>query len=199
MSWHLVDAVLTLPIPPSEKLVLSVLAKYAGHDGAGSRPGLERLAAESSLTRRTVQGRLRVLKYAGLVKAVAAEKGGRGLATVYRLDVDRIFDAALASGWRDTRRKGAAVAPFEGEKGRNPPRKRVQSDAQKGAAVAPQSVFGEESVGGDSVDDPSKVSSIAAQNGRPTVAELNPRRRDEELGAYLERLSRLHTSTEAAS
>lgn len=59
MSVKVMGAVFEMNLPPSEKVVALALADHAHDDGTEARPGLERLAIKTSLSKRQVQ---RVLK-----------------------------------------------------------------------------------------------------------------------------------------
>ncbi|UKJ63503.1 helix-turn-helix domain-containing protein [Cellulosimicrobium cellulans] len=82
-AWE--KAVRASSLKPSEKLVALVMATYASKDGTRVRPGVEVLAASSSLTRSSVQRHLAVLRSLGYVDRVRAGDRRRGRADEYRL------------------------------------------------------------------------------------------------------------------
>ena len=82
-AWE--KAVRASTLKPSEKLVALVMATYASKDGTRVRPGVEVLAAGSSLTRSSVQRHLAVLRSLGYVERVRSGDRRRGRADEYRL------------------------------------------------------------------------------------------------------------------
>lgn len=115
-------AVFELEISPNEKLTLLALADHARDDGTGCYPSIETLARKTSQKRRGVQGIMRRLEKLRLIEPTGHVRGGRGMATEYRITLE----------------KGAQGALFCPEKGRTGQQERAHLNAQKGAPGAPQ-------------------------------------------------------------
>jgi Helix-turn-helix domain len=124
LSVRLMAEIFGLDVPPSEKLVLLALADHARDDGTGAYPSIDRLARKSSLSRRGVQKIMRRLEGAGFVVPTGNLQGGRGLATEYRITVE----------------KGAPGSLFSTAKGRTSEHKRANLSAEKGEPGSPQSL-----------------------------------------------------------
>ena len=77
------------PLTPTEKLVLLNLASHGNDGGQNAYPGVQRIAAQTGLTRRAVQKTLRHLADKGNIAAVG--RGGRGTVR-YALVLDRLGD-----------------------------------------------------------------------------------------------------------
>ncbi len=122
-----------LDLPQNLKFVLLGFADHANDNGL-CWPSIKRIAWKSGYSERQVQHIVRKLRDKhGLLEAVRYERGGRGLATVYRVRSER--GKKLSPFVAE---KGAETAPFY-EKGCGPAQQRVQPAAQKGAvAIAPQ-------------------------------------------------------------
>ena len=122
MSVTVMAEVWRLDLPPLRKMVLLAIADHAHDDGTKAFPGVARIVYKTGISRRAVQQHLRVLEEAGLLVATAHGRGGRGMATEYRVDTG----------------KGASLAPFgEWVKGADHDGKGA-SGVVKGAAGAPQ-------------------------------------------------------------
>jgi Helix-turn-helix domain len=79
-----------LDLPPTLKCTAYALATYANGDGTKARPGVDRLAHATGLSRRSVLAALAGLETAGLIEAVTRGGGKgtpRGFASVYVLSV----------------------------------------------------------------------------------------------------------------
>lgn len=88
-----------LALPPSVKLVAAFCAQYGNLDGAEVRPGVDRLALETTHDERTVRTAMTALRDLGLLTRVrcGSAQGRRGLADEYRLTIpddvaDRVAD-----------------------------------------------------------------------------------------------------------
>ena len=79
-----------LPLPASQKAILTCLISYSNSNGDGTSifPGLETICEETSLCRRTVQYGLRELEGAGWIVAVD-RRGGAGRPSQYHLNLDQ--------------------------------------------------------------------------------------------------------------
>ena len=98
MSVHVSSPVwLMQSLSPTEKLVLLKLADHAGDDGCHSFPGITRMVRECCVSRSTVQRILKRFVSRGLLIVEAYEKGGRGHATSYRIDLERVSHADTLS------------------------------------------------------------------------------------------------------
>lgn len=81
------DAALNLPLDPSSKLVLVVLADHANNDGDGIYPGNVRIARRSSLSVRQAQRCLAHLEGHDLIARARYAKGGKGHAVEWSINV----------------------------------------------------------------------------------------------------------------
>jgi hypothetical protein len=99
MSIRLMSLVFESNIEPNDKLVLLAMADYAADNGTQIFPSIETLVHKTSLSERTVQRSLRDLEAQELIVVVANAGGGRGKATNYMINVDKL--------------KGVSRAPFE--------------------------------------------------------------------------------------
>lgn len=80
------DAALDLPLDPSSKLVLVVLADHANNDGEGVYPGNERIARRASLSKRQTQRVLAHLESHGLIRREKWARGGHGHAVEWSIN-----------------------------------------------------------------------------------------------------------------
>jgi hypothetical protein len=97
-----------LALPPSVKLVACLCAQYGDLDGRDIRPGVDRLALETTYSERAVRTALAALREVGLLVRVRAgsSQGRRGLADVYHLSdpvPDDIADRVAAWNARANR------------------------------------------------------------------------------------------------
>lgn len=122
-----------LDLPPTEKAVLVAMVDHARDDGSHCYPSIERIAAKTGFGQRAVQSAINRLRARGILVVVAYERGGRGHATEYQIDLSKGALAAFFmadKGARDApigrekdapgapiREKGVSAAPFDGEKG----------------------------------------------------------------------------------
>ncbi len=90
MSLDVAKLMWRLDMPSSVKLVAVRLADYANDDGSNVYPGVERLADECGISQRSVQRHLRHFENLGILVVVANAGGGRGRATEFRIDVERV-------------------------------------------------------------------------------------------------------------
>lgn len=123
------------PVGGGEFALALALADNAHDDGTHIFPSVETMARKSRQSVRAVQMHLRRMVEVGWLQRTSAGRGGRGVATEYRINPAWLKGAEIApfSEAVDIGQKGAISAPFEPEKGCNPRQKRVQNDAQKGA------------------------------------------------------------------
>lgn len=84
---RLSDDVWPLDLTPGEQHVLLALANHGRRDGSGCYPSVDLLAWETGYGWRQIQRALTSLKQRGIIVPVAHERGGRGKATEYRIDV----------------------------------------------------------------------------------------------------------------
>jgi len=97
-----------LDVEPSEKLVAVALADAANRTGGGrAYPSNATLARRTSLGERQVRDWLRSLEKKGWIERVAYSRGGRGMATVYRLQLERMIACVSRSQNPDTKKKAA--------------------------------------------------------------------------------------------
>ncbi len=79
MSVQAISWALGLPLPPSEKFVLVSLANHANGDGSNCYPSQGMIAAETSMTDRSVRTHLKSLEARGLItRRARMRKEGRG-------------------------------------------------------------------------------------------------------------------------
>lgn len=165
MSIDLMSVAWTLDLPPAQKVVLVAMADHASNDGTRCYPSVERIAAKTGLSERTVQSAIMELRRAGILSVVAHEHGGRGHATEYSIDVSKGAVHAFFTDKKDatdapfTDTKDATVAPIRGVKGATSALKGANS-ALKGAAVAPQPLI---------TIIESSIQEVATENGTPTT------------------------------
>ena len=107
MSIRLMDAALDLPLDPSSKLVLVVLADHANNDGDGIYPGNDRIARRASLSRRQTMRLLQHLERHDLIARVRYPKGGRGHAVEWSINV------GVVAAWQ--RVTSASLLPEKGD------------------------------------------------------------------------------------
>ena len=101
------DAVMN--VEPSAKLVLVALADHANRrDGGRTYPSNAMLAHRSCLKERQVRDWLRELEAQGWVERIAYSAGGRGMATVYRLNLAQMVSVMNVLGGDEQRKKAAA-------------------------------------------------------------------------------------------
>lgn len=86
----------------SKLLVLLALADHADHDGGNIFPALKTVARKVRLSARQVRTILRALEADGAICATARRAGGRGLTTLYQIDMERL------TAWRVAAEKGEA-------------------------------------------------------------------------------------------
>jgi hypothetical protein len=70
--------------------VLLAMADFADDDGGDIFPGIDLLAAKCRATGRTVQNSLRELEDTGAIQQITNGLGGKGRATEYRIDLERV-------------------------------------------------------------------------------------------------------------
>ena len=90
MSIRVMAMVWEQSLPPGEKFLLLALADHARDDGSRCYPSVDRLRRKCSCSERTVQRLLRKLEREGLIVVVANRCGGRGKATEYRIQVEKL-------------------------------------------------------------------------------------------------------------
>jgi len=115
MSVKIMAGVWELKLPQGAKLLLLALADHADHEGNRVFPSVGLLSWKTGFTDRHVQRLLRDLEAQRIIIPVAHQKGGRGWATEYRVD--------LSAGEK-------AASRIKGDIGEIT--KRVTSEAQKG-------------------------------------------------------------------
>lgn len=134
MSVRVMGMVWDLDLPHNEQLVLLALADHADHTGGSVYPSVALIAWKCGYKERQVQTIMSRLRERGILVPVAYEQGGRGHATLYRID--------LSNAPRKPERpetKGAIIAPFSEAERVQSGAQRVQSGVKKGAvATAPQ-------------------------------------------------------------
>lgn len=103
----------------AEHRLLATLWDYSDPDGTNIRPGRERMVDHSTLGERTVRVALNALLDRGyLVKTTGGGrgKGGRGLATIYRLSIPQAWITGTPTADEDTD-TGSQCPPFDHETG----------------------------------------------------------------------------------
>lgn len=102
------DAALDLPLDPSSKLVLVVLADHANNDGEGIYPGNERIARRASLSKRQTQRVLAHLESHGIIRREKWAQGGHGHAVEWSINATllavskRVSSTSLLEIYSDT-------------------------------------------------------------------------------------------------
>jgi len=110
LSWVLKKSKARL----GSRLVLLVLADYAGEDGRGAYPSVDTIANEAVLSRRAVQAALRSLVDEGLIRDVGVSRYGTRVYDVLMADPGGADSAPAPSGEEDDtggrskRREGGA-------------------------------------------------------------------------------------------
>lgn len=112
MSVGVMSLIWTRAIPTNPKIVLLKLADHANDDGRNVYPSIERIAAECSLSERTVQRIMAELRKAGVVVVEREGGKGRGDPTLYRIDLEAV-PALYGVAWS----KGDTVTPLTEKKG----------------------------------------------------------------------------------
>lgn len=100
MAWALEQKLIA---DPPARHVLLALANYADQAGRAAFPSVARLSAETGLSERTVQSKLRALERAGCIA-----RGNQAVVSAHIVRADRRPNCFDISIWR-----GAAVAPRE--------------------------------------------------------------------------------------
>lgn len=87
-EWERIIRRARLGSAPTKSVALA-LATYADQDGTRVRPGVDRLAAVTELSERSVKNALKKLREVGLIERVfhGGLRGTRGFADVYRLTI----------------------------------------------------------------------------------------------------------------
>jgi hypothetical protein len=116
MSIKLMSQVWTLELEHGQQIVLLAMADHADDDGARCYPSVSYLAWKTNYSERQVQRIMAQLQEDQIIKPIAHEQGGRGMATEYHIIIE----------------KGVTKSPFSLAE-------RVTSTTQKGdTAMAPQ-------------------------------------------------------------
>lgn len=102
MSVRVSSACKGIALPPSQKLVLVMMADYADHDGRNVRPSVGLLARITGLSERQVQRNIRDLVATGILVPERDILGGRGRATEYRIDTTKGHHIDLKGDAGDT-------------------------------------------------------------------------------------------------
>jgi pyocin large subunit-like protein len=140
MSVRLMAQVFELGIPAREKLVLLAMADHARDDGTGCYPSVERLARKTSQSRRGVQKVMRRLEQAGLIVPTGNLRGGRNLATEYRVTLENREPDSLFSPGKG-RTPEQKTANGRTEKGRTPFAPTVRSSQPSGTVISKSSAL----------------------------------------------------------
>ncbi len=135
----------TYGLSSTDKLVLLKYADSANADGTDARPSQKRSAAETGLCPRAIQKSLRRLVDEGFLIKVAKASPKRGLAAVYRVDLERLAEHDPREG-----------APRLGEPRSHEPRSREPRSINRRTRFAPP------------VQDPSIEKKVCAR-ARPDV------------------------------
>jgi hypothetical protein len=118
MSAELSRAILRLDIPLSPRTVLQFLADCAVADDAPRFPKRSTIATALHITERTVKHALNYLQLAGLIYPTNGRKGGRGVATSWLIDLERVFTGRLEPV-PVIRKRGKQKGETKGETGAN--------------------------------------------------------------------------------
>ena len=143
-----------LDLPPNEKFLLQSLADHADDNGEHIHPSVARLVWKTGWSERTVQRLLRKLEATEILEPVAYAQGGYGMATDYRINIE----------------KGVKLAPFvpAGAPARvSSVTTRVTSTTDTVSPVAPQP--SEPSLQPSVEEEGSKLATIAGAAGSLTV------------------------------
>ena len=110
MSVKVMGLLWDLDLPPSDKLVALALADHADHDGNRAYPSVPMLAYKVGLGTTQTRAHLRALEGMGVIVRVnlgkGGQRGGRGIPTEYRFDMDLIEAAARTGARLSTQRSG---------------------------------------------------------------------------------------------
>ena len=122
MSVHITGPVWHLNLRTNRKMVLMKLADCANQHGANAFPSVDTISHDTGVSRRTVQAILAEFRASGVLVAERHELGGRGLSTVYMIDLERAralhpFSAAepetkVSADAATKEKKGASLASF---------------------------------------------------------------------------------------
>ena len=142
MSGRLSGEVWKSNLPSKLKSLAATLADFANDHGENIFPSVERIAWRLSMSKRSVQYRLKELKALGVLQVVENARGGRGLPVKYRMIESNL---PVRTPWC-SEQKGENPASFTSQKGatqdgkgRNPRPKSVQAPAYdpSGARIEP--------------------------------------------------------------
>lgn len=125
-----------LDIPQNEKFVLLAFADHADDDGV-TYPSIGRIAWKSGYSARQVQAIVSKLRASGILEAIDGFKGGRSLATAYRICPE----------------KSAKIAPFL-------PRKRTKSTTQRAKPSAQKDEVATSSESSGTIIEPAALSPL---------------------------------------
>ena len=89
MSIKIMSQIWELDLPHNAQSVFLALADHADDDGQNCYPSNAYLAWKTGYSDRQVRRVLRTLESIGIITRVAHEEGGRGLATEYRLNLEK--------------------------------------------------------------------------------------------------------------
>lgn len=136
MCDHLAHYCWRLDIPHTQKMILVRCAMYASPNGSDIRPGLDRMASELGFSRSTIGKVFKEFTENGVLIVEHSTKGGRGQATVYGLDIDRVEDLypphefAERPRYRSVENRHAETATQEGPKGKPSASRTVSADGE---------------------------------------------------------------------
>ena len=98
MSVHITAPVWHLNLPTNRKMVLLKLADCANQHGANAFPSVDTIARDTGVSRRTVQTILAEFRSSDVLVVERHEKGGRGLSTVYKIDLPSSDEKLMGEG-----------------------------------------------------------------------------------------------------
>lgn len=119
MSIYVMSRVFKTSMGGANRKALAVrLADFADDEGRGIYPGVERLAAETELSERTVQRILADFESEGILICRQRATGRPGMANRYDFDLDRLFSGGADKG--ASNKTGDTLSPVsDGETGDN--------------------------------------------------------------------------------
>ncbi len=115
MAWNVFNWAKAQKLPPTQKLVLLLLADHAHKDGSESRPGYAVLMRESGLSRGAIYNALQGLKRREMIQVLAYPKGGHGCSTVWRCCLENASPPAPLNASPPAPLNASPPAPLNGK------------------------------------------------------------------------------------